>query len=145
MCVTLRCRTQTLLPNDCHKLMFYSGYLVLFRALKARPQSMCLHQSEILNYLLRKRESRTFVKTNLNLYARLEFQQRKVLTEFALTLLVRSRSRRWVCCRCWEAVLPSTESSGAQRCPRSPIRSWRGSGVDVAVSVLAASHFYFFA
>lgn len=37
-----------------------------------------------------------------------------------------------------------SESRGAQRCPRSPIRSWRGSGVDVAASVLAASHFYFF-
>lgn len=120
MYVTLRCRTQTLLPNDCHKLMFYSGYLVLFRALKARPQSMCLHQSEILNYLLRKRESRTFVKTNLNLYARLEFQQRKVLTEFALTLLVRSRSRRWVCCRCWEGCSAEHREQRSSALPSQP-------------------------
>lgn len=37
-----------------------------------------------------------------------------------------------------------TKGRGAERCPRSPVRSWRGSGVDVAASVLAASHFYFF-
>lgn len=37
-----------------------------------------------------------------------------------------------------------TKGRGAERCPRRPIRSWWGSGVDVAATVLAASHLYFF-
>lgn len=39
---------------------------------------------------------------------------------------------------------PGTKGRAAERCPRRPIPSWRGSGVDVAASVLAASHSYFF-
>lgn len=73
------------------------------------------------------------------------FQQRKVLTGFALTLLVRTRSQAvGLLSLVGSCSCRGTKGRGAERCPRSPVRSWRGSGVDVAASVLAASHFYFF-
>lgn len=42
------------MPHACHKLVFYSGYLGLFQAVKARPQFSCSRRFEIQNYLLSK-------------------------------------------------------------------------------------------